>query len=42
MPELSLDHGERDAFACHLNSVRMPQLVRREPPSHTGLLSQQP
>jgi hypothetical protein len=29
--ELSLDHDERDALVRHLDCVRVPQLVRREP-----------
>jgi hypothetical protein len=32
MPELSLDDRQRRAFACELDSMRMPQLMRREPP----------
>jgi hypothetical protein len=35
MPQLTLDHHERNARARHLDRVSMPQLVRREPPSHT-------
>jgi hypothetical protein len=30
VPELALDDDERDALMCHLDRVRMPQLVRRE------------
>jgi hypothetical protein len=35
VPELPLDHDQRHAFVRHLDRVSMPQLVRREPPSHT-------
>jgi hypothetical protein len=28
--ELALDHDQRHTFACHLNGVRMSQLVWRE------------
>ena len=35
MPELPLYHDERNAFVRHLDSVGMPQLVWREPASHT-------
>lgn len=34
--ELALDHDQRDPFACHLDGVRVPQLVRREPATHPG------
>ena len=37
MPELALDDGERDPFARHLDRVRMPQLMGREPAPHAGL-----
>jgi hypothetical protein len=33
VPELTLDHDERDALVRHLDSVGVPQLVRRESPS---------
>ena len=33
MPELALDHDERNTFVRHLDRVGVPQLVRREPPS---------
>jgi hypothetical protein len=36
MPELSLDHEQRDRFTRHLDSVSMPQLVGREPAPDTG------
>jgi len=39
MPELALDHHERDAFAGHLDRMRVPELVRGEPPAHPGVLS---
>lgn len=35
VPELALDHDERDALVRHLDRVRVPQLVRREPPAYT-------
>jgi hypothetical protein len=35
--ELALDHDERDAFVRHLDRVRVPQLMRGEPPPNTGL-----
>src|ERR1019366_10670128 len=35
MPELPLDDDERDAFARHLDCVRVPELVWREPASHS-------
>jgi hypothetical protein len=34
VPELPLDHDKRYAFVGHFNRVGMPQLVRREAPSH--------
>ena len=34
MPELALNHDERNAFVRHLDCVSVPQLMRREPPSH--------
>ncbi|HYB31476.1 MAG TPA: hypothetical protein VEF89_33120 [Solirubrobacteraceae bacterium] len=34
MSELTLDDYQRNAFVRHLDRVSMPQLVRREPPSH--------
>ena len=40
VPELALDDRQRDAFVGHLDRVRMPQLVRREPPPHPGLCSE--
>ena len=39
MPELSLDHDQRDPLAGHLDRMRMPELVRREPATNTRLLS---
>jgi hypothetical protein len=40
--ELSLDDVERDAFARHLDGVRVPQLVRREAAAHAGVGVQVP
>jgi hypothetical protein len=37
VPELALNDRQRDPFVRHLDRVSMPQLVRREPPSHPGL-----
>jgi hypothetical protein len=31
MPELSLDHEQRDPLSRHLHRMSMPELVRREP-----------
>src|SRR5947209_19272923 len=39
MPELSLDHDQRDPLARHLDRVRVPELMRREPATNTRLLS---
>ena len=36
MPELALDHDERDPFMGHLDRVRMPELMRGEPASHAS------
>jgi hypothetical protein len=36
MPELPLDDDERDAFARHLDCVRVPELVWRYPASHSS------
>jgi SEC-C motif len=36
MPELALYDQERDPLAGHLDSVGVPELVRRESPPHTG------
>ena len=33
--ELALDDRQRDAFACHLDGVRVAKLVRRESPANT-------
>jgi len=33
MAELALDRYQRHALVCELDSVRMPQLMRREPPA---------
>jgi hypothetical protein len=35
VPELALDHDERDAFVRHLDRVGVTQLMRREPTPHT-------
>jgi len=35
--ELALDHIQGDAFAGHLDGVRVAQLVGREASAHTGL-----
>jgi len=34
--ELALDDDQRDAFAGHLDGVGVPELLRREAPSHAG------
>jgi hypothetical protein len=34
--ELPLDHAERHTFSSHLNSVRVPKLMRREATTHAG------
>lgn len=34
MAELALDDEQWDAFARHLDGVRMSELVRREPTPH--------
>jgi hypothetical protein len=31
VPELALDHNQRDAFSGHLDGVGVPELMRREP-----------
>ena len=36
MAELSLDHVERDAFASHLDRVRVSELVWREASANSG------
>src|SRR5215207_1722681 len=35
--ELALDDDQRDAFAGHLDGMRVAELVRREAPTHPGL-----
>ena len=35
MPELALNHDERDSFVGHFDRVCMSQLMRRESPPHT-------
>jgi hypothetical protein len=37
MPELALDDVDRDAFACELDGVRVPELVRSEPAPDAGV-----
>jgi hypothetical protein len=37
VPQLALDQRERDAFMQQLDSMSMPQLMRRESPAHPGL-----
>ena len=36
VPELALDHIQRDALSGHFNGVGMAQLVRREAAADTG------
>jgi hypothetical protein len=36
VPELALDDDEWDAFAAHLDGVRVTKLMRCEAPAHTG------
>jgi hypothetical protein len=36
MPELALDHDERNAFVRHFYGVCVPQLVRGEASTDTG------
>ena len=36
MPELTLDHEQRDPLAGHLDRMGVPQLMRRERPTDTG------
>jgi hypothetical protein len=36
MPELTLDDHERHVLARHLDSVSMPELMGRKPPTHPG------
>ncbi len=35
MPELALDHKQRDPLAGQLDRMRVAQLMRREPPTDT-------
>ena len=42
MAELALDHGQRDTFACHLDRVRVAQLMRCEPASDTRYRGESP
>ena len=37
MPELALDDVDRHSLTSELDGVRVPQLMRREPPTHAGL-----
>src|SRR5450432_3552546 len=39
MPELALDHEQRDPFAGHVDGVRVPELVWREPAADARSLS---
>jgi hypothetical protein len=36
LARLTLDDDQRDALACHLDSVSMAELVWRESPPHAG------
>jgi hypothetical protein len=36
MAELALDHDQRDTLVGHLDRVRVTQLMRGEPATHTG------
>lgn len=38
VPKLALNHDERHAFASHLDSVRVAQLMRREASAHASCL----
>jgi hypothetical protein len=40
MSELTLDDRQRDPLVCHLDRMRVSELVRREPTSHTGPYSE--
>lgn len=37
VPEPALDDDHRDALACHLDGVRVAELMRREAPPDAGL-----
>ena len=37
MAELALDHDQRDSLVRHLNSVGMPELMRRKATPNAGL-----
>ena len=37
LPELTLDHDERNALVGHFDRMSVPQPVRRERPPHTCL-----
>ena len=37
VPELTLDHDERNALVGHFDRMSVPQPVRRERPPHTRL-----
>jgi hypothetical protein len=37
MPELALDDRQRDPLVRHLDRMRVPELVRGEPPPNPGL-----
>lgn len=36
MPKLPLDNNQRNALVRHLDGVRVPQLMRREPTPHAS------
>ena len=36
MPELALDHDQRDPLVCHLDRVSVAELMRSEPPPDAG------
>jgi hypothetical protein len=36
MLELALDDDQRHALVSHLDRVGVPELIRREPPAHSG------
>jgi hypothetical protein len=42
MPELPLDHVDRHPLSCELDRMRVPQLMRSEPPPHPSRSSQLP
>jgi hypothetical protein len=42
MPELPLNDRNRDPLARHLDSMSVPKLMRRQPPTDTGTHSSRP